>query len=74
MLSGEIVNFIEAIDYDSKPGLLDKLRKMRQNTIYLSPPDRHIVKQMIGVSIQQVFHSPEEKLLLYKKGGDRREK
>lgn len=68
MLSGEIASFIESIDYKSKAELLAKLRTMRQNTVCLSPKDRHIVKQMIGVSIQQVFHTPERVLLFYAKG------
>lgn len=66
MLSGEIVTFIETIDFKSKSELLERLRTMRKNTVCLSPKDRHIVKQMIGVSIQQVFHTPENVLLKYK--------
>ena len=65
MLSGEIVTFIETIDFKSKPELLERLRTMRKNTVCLSPKDRQIVKQMIGVSIQQVFHTPESVLLKY---------
>jgi len=65
MLSGEIIAFIETIDFKSKSELLEKLRTMRQNTICLSQKDRHIVKQMIGIAIQQVFHTPETVLLSY---------
>ena len=65
-MSGEIANFIEVIDYKSKAELLSKLRTMRENTVRLSPTDRRIVKQMLGVAIQQVFHAPEAELMAYK--------
>lgn len=65
MLSGEIISFIEILDFKSKTELLERLRTMRRNTVCLSPKDRHIVKQMIGVSIQQVYHTPEKTLLKY---------
>ncbi len=65
-MSGEMANFIESIEYSSKAELLNKLRKMRENTVRLAPADRRIVKQMLGVAIQQVFHAPEVELLAYK--------
>jgi non-ribosomal peptide synthetase component E (peptide arylation enzyme) len=66
-MRGEIVNFIESIDFCSKAELLTKLRTMRENTVRLAPNDRRIVKAMLGVAIQQVFHAPEAELLNYKK-------
>jgi hypothetical protein len=71
-MSGEIANFIEAIEFKSKAELLGKLRRMRENTVRLSPKDRHIVKQMLGVAIQQVFHTPEHELLAYVKKTEER--
>ena len=68
-MKGEMANFIESIEFNNKTELLSKLRKMRENTICLSPKDRHIVKQMLGVAIQQVFHTPEAELVSYKKIG-----
>jgi len=65
MLNGEIAAFIENIKFGSKSELLEKLRVMRQNTVRLSNNDRRIVKQMIGIAIQQVFHTPEKILLQY---------
>lgn len=64
-MSGEIANFIEVIDFNSKAELLGKLRRMRENTVRLLPMDRRIVKQMLGVAIQQVYHAPEAELLAY---------
>lgn len=64
-MSGEIANFIEQLEFKSKAELLDKLRRMRDNTLRLSPTDRRIVKQMLGVAIQQVYHATEEELLPY---------
>lgn len=69
-MSGEVVNFIESMDFKSKPELLTKLRTMRENTVRLSPKDRRIVKQMLGVAIQQVYHTPEAQLLSYKNSSE----
>jgi len=63
MLSGEIVAVIENVPFMSKHELLAKLRIMRQNTMRLSQKDRRVVKQMLGIAIQQVFHTPEKVLL-----------
>ncbi len=65
-MNGEMANFIESIEFGSKTELLSKLRKMRENTVRLAPADRRVVKQMLGVAIQQVFHAPEAELLAYK--------
>jgi len=65
-MSGEIANFIESIEFNSKAELLTKLRTMRENTVRLSPTDRRIVKQMLGVAIQQVYHAPEAQIMAYK--------
>lgn len=64
-MSGEIANFIEHIEFSSKAELLGKLRRMRENTLRLAPADRRVVKQMLGVAIQQVYHAPEAELLAY---------
>lgn len=65
MLSGEIVSFLDTVEFKSKSDLLNKLRTMRSNTVCLPHKDRHVVKQMIGVAIQQVYHTPEKTLLQY---------
>jgi len=69
-MRGEIANFIESLDYNSKAELLNKLRRMRENTVRLSPADRRVVKQMLGVAIQQVYHAPEAELLSYIKNSE----
>lgn len=66
MICGEIVPIIEAIDYASKDELLQKLRDMREATIRLSPSDRRIVKQMLGIAIQEVCYTSEYELLRFK--------
>ena len=58
MINGEIVPIIEAIDYTSKDELLQKLRAMRDSTVRLAPDDRRIVKQMLGIAIQEVCLLP----------------
>lgn len=66
MICGEIVPIIEAVDYSSKDELLKKLRDMRDATVRLSPSDRRIVKQMLGVAIQEVCYTSEYELLRFK--------
>ncbi len=66
MINGEIVPIIEAIDYTSKDELLQKLRAMRDSTVRLAPDDRRIVKQMLGIAIQEVCFTSERELLRYK--------
>lgn len=66
MINGEIVPIIEAIDYASKDELLQKLRTMRDSTVRLAPDDRRIVKQMLGIAIQEVCFTSERELLRYK--------
>lgn len=67
MINGEIVPIIEAIDYKSKEELLQKLRAMRDDTVRLTPEDRNIVKQMLGIAIQEVCFTSEHELLRYKR-------
>lgn len=67
MINGEIVPIIEAIDYQSKDELLQKLRNMRDDTVRLAPEDRRVVKQMLGVAIQEVCYTSEYELLRYKR-------
>lgn len=67
MINGEIVPIIEAIDFQSKSELLEKLRNMREDTVRLSPEDRRVIKQMIGIAIQEVCYTSEYELLRYKR-------
>ena len=67
MIYGELVPIIEAIDYSSKDELLHKLRTMRDDTVRLAPADRRVVKQMLGIAIQEVCFTSEYELLRYKK-------
>lgn len=66
MINGEIVPIIEAVDFSSKDELLKKLRDMRESTVKLAPADRRVVKQMIGIAIQEVYYTSERELLRYK--------
>lgn len=53
MINGEIVPILEAIEFSSKDELLTKLRDMREATVRLAPADRRVVKQMLGIAIQE---------------------
>ena len=64
MINGEIVPILEAIEFSSKDELLTKLRDMRE--VRLAPADRRVVKQMLGIAIQEVCYTSERELLRYK--------
>ena len=66
MIGGEIVPILEAIEFSSKDELLTKLRDMREATVRLAPADRRVVKQMLGIAIQEVCYTSERELLRYK--------
>ena len=66
MINGEIVPILEAIEFSSKDELLTKLRDMRESTVRLAPADRRVVKQMLGIAIQEVCYTSEHELLRYK--------
>ena len=66
MINGEIVPILEAIEFSSKDELLTKLRDMREATVRLAPADRRVVKQMLGIAIQEVCYTSERELLRYK--------
>ena len=57
MINGEIVPVLEAIEFSSKDELLTKLRDMREATVRLAPADRRVVKQMLGIAIQEVCYT-----------------
>lgn len=39
---------------------------MREATVRLAPADRRVVKQMLGIAIQEVCYTSERELLRYK--------
>lgn len=74
-MSGEVMPIIEAIDFTTKTELLTKLRVMRDSAGKLQKEDRRIVKDMLGVAIQEVYFTPGKELMrlkhyvLYKQNG-----
>lgn len=64
-MSGEVLAFINEIDFKSKRDLIDKLRDMRENVNNYEPSKRNTIKQMLGVAIQQVFRCQKEELDKY---------
>jgi hypothetical protein len=65
ILSGEIIEFINKIDFKSKEELIQKLRDMRTNINRYEPRRRNTLKQMIGVAIQQVYRSSDVEIEHY---------
>lgn len=66
LVSGELMTIIGFIDFKSKAELLNKLRELRDKTLKFSPKKRAVIKQMIGISIQEAYFAKEEDLLAYK--------
>lgn len=65
-MSGEIMPIIEAIDFSTKTELLTKLRAMRDSAGKLAPEDRRVVKDMLGVAIQEVYFTPGKEVMRFK--------
>ena len=66
MLNGEMVFFLDNIEYSSKSELLAILRAERNATYQFEGEQRAVLKQLLGLCIQQVLHTGEETLLEYK--------
>ena len=66
MVHGEIGAIVEAIVCSSKDELRTKLRDMRGAAVRIAPADRRVVKQMLGIAIQEVCYTSERELLRYK--------
>lgn len=65
-MSGEIIPIIEAVDFSTKTELLTKLRSMRDSTHKLAKEDRRVVKDMLGVAIQEVYFTPAKEVMRFK--------
>lgn len=73
-MRGEMIQFIESVEYSSKAQLLAKLRRMRQNTVRLCKADREVVGPLLDVAIEQVEDTPETELLAFITHGGTRAK
>lgn len=65
-MNGEIIPIIETIDFTTKTELLAKLRTMRDSAGKLPQADRRVVKDMLGVAIQEVYFTPGKELMRFK--------
>lgn len=65
-MNGEIMSIVEAIDFTTKTELLTKLRAMRESSVKLSADDRRVVKEMLGVAIQEVYFTPAKEVMKFK--------
>lgn len=61
-ISGEVLTFLNEIDYSSKQELLQKLRNMREKISHYEPNRRNTLKQLLGIAIQQVYRCSEKEL------------
>ena len=67
ILSGETLPFIEAIKFESKQQLLDKLNRILLSADTLTAPDNLIVKEMINSAIEEIEVCAEHELIRLKK-------
>jgi hypothetical protein len=66
MLSGETLNFIGYIDFESKTEIYEKLSEMNKKAAGLSEPDRTIVKEMTQAAMQEILYCDADELTDYK--------
>jgi len=66
-INGEMTFLLDNMEYKSRDELLKTLRAMRDDTIKFEGEQRFVLKQLIGVGIQQIMRTPEKLLLDYKK-------
>ena len=66
LVSGELMTVIDFVDFKNKNELLFKLRELRDKTLKFSPKKRAVIKQIIGISIQEAYFAKEEDLIAYK--------
>jgi len=65
-INGEIINFINEIDFNNKDEFLEKLRAIRKTPNLQSNCDYDEFYQMIGIAIQQAFYTNPNQLARYK--------
>lgn len=65
--SGELVPFIDLVEFESKKDLLDKIKQIREEIISLPYFDRETFRKMLAVAVQEIYYTGEEKLLRFKK-------
>lgn len=65
-MNGEIIPIIETIEFTTKTELLIKLRAMRDSAVKLPHADRRIVKDILGVAIQEVYFTSGKELMRFK--------
>ncbi len=61
-LSGEMVNFLEILDVNTKTDLLIMLRLIRKNLKVTENTDYDYFYNMIGVAIQQAYYTNAEQI------------
>ena len=64
-LSGEMTNFLEILDVNTKTDLLIMLRLIRKNLKVTENTDYDYFYNMIGVAIQQAYYTNAEQLEKY---------
>lgn len=64
-LSGEMTNFLEILDVNTKTDLLIMLRLIRKNLKVTENTDYDYFYNMIGVAIQQAYYINAEQLEKY---------
>lgn len=71
-IGGELAFLMQDIDYKSKQDLLEKLRGLRDSLKDYTKEERHELRPILSVAIQQAFYISEWELMRYKKFCDYR--
>jgi hypothetical protein len=64
--SGELVSFLDLVDFESKQELLKKVKQVREDIAPLPYFEREVFRKMLSVAVQGIYYTSEAKLLKFK--------
>lgn len=64
--SGELVSFLDLVDFESKQDLLNKIKLVREDISPLPYFEREVFRKMLSVAVQGIYYTSEAKLLKFK--------
>ena len=63
VISGEAFPFVEALEFDSKEQLVEKLEQVKMGAVNLPEPDRTIVEEMVDATMDEIAYCAEAALM-----------
>lgn len=64
--SGELVSFLDLVDFESKQELLNKVKQVREDIAPLPYFEREVFRKMLAVAVQGIYYTSEARLLKFK--------